>query len=371
MHLFHHWGNFRGKVNTRELIIELNSQNTEASLDVTWFRVHSLGRPPTATSSSFRKLPSVYLSKYASFIYFFIFLVDNMTDVGDIKGQDSWRKESPQISWETSSARTKSTTQATAGLSTMLFKSIIASALFALSLPVHGSQTFSNTGTLSGWDSKNEEHKGTMQQVTNVVYNGSTALKATQVYDSSYTGRYHSEVVRNNVYKRGDTGFYGFAFRLQDDWQFSPAQSYNLAQFIADFSDTGCDDYMPASMVWLVGDKLHTRVKQGTICQQKTTEFTETATVSAGVWHRVEIQASWKTDGTGFYKLWFDGNNILEHDNIDTTIEDDRAFQFRVGLYANGWHDDNGMKGSQGTRQVWYDQIATGTEFADADPAAW
>ncbi|KAJ6160619.1 hypothetical protein N7470_004015 [Penicillium chermesinum] len=243
----------------------------------------------------------------------------------------------------------------------MLFQTAITSALLALSLPVHSTQTFSNTGTTSGWDSTNQEHKGTVQQVTNVVYKGPTALKMTQIYDSSYTGRYHSEVVKNNVYKRGDTGFYGFAFRLQTDWQFSPAQTSSPIS-----PDTGCDDYMPSSMVWLSGNQLYTRVKQGTICAQKTVTFPETAT-----WHRVEIQASWKTDGTGFYKLWFDGTKILEHYNIDTTIEDDREFQFRVGLYANGWHDDKGMKGTQGTRQVWYDQIATGTTFADADPAQW
>ncbi|KAJ6110167.1 hypothetical protein N7486_002402 [Penicillium sp. IBT 16267x] len=253
----------------------------------------------------------------------------------------------------------------------MLNKSIYAISLLALSLCGQATQTFSNTGTTSGWDSTNAEHDGTVQQVTNVVYKGSTALKMTQIYDSSYSGRYHSEVVKNNVYKRGDTGFYGFAFRLQDNWQFSPAQSYNIAQFIADFSDTGCDDYMPSSMVWLVGNQLYSRVKQGTICAQKIQTFPNLATVSAGVWHRVEIQASWKTDGTGFYKVWFDGTKVLENYNIDTTIEDDREFQFRVGLYANGWHDDGAMKGTQGTRQVWYDEIATGTTFADADPSQW
>jgi hypothetical protein len=243
--------------------------------------------------------------------------------------------------------------------------------VLALGLSTQATQIFSNTGTTSGWDSTNKEHKGTVQQVTNVVYKGTTALKMTQVYDSSYTGRYHSEVVKNNVYKRGDTGFYGFAFRLQEDWQFSPAQSYNIAQFIADFSDTGCDDYMPSSMVWLEGNQLYSRVKQGTICAQKIQTFPNLATVTAGVWHRVEIQASWKTDGTGYYKIWFDGTKVLQETDINTTIEDDRAFQFRVGLYANGWHDDKTMKGTQGTRQIWYDQISAGSVFADADPAQW
>ncbi|EAW12958.1 polysaccharide lyase family 20 protein [Aspergillus clavatus NRRL 1] len=232
-------------------------------------------------------------------------------------------------------------------------------------------QIFSNPGTLTGWDQINHEHSGTVKQVTDVVYKGPSALKMTQIYDSSYRGRYHSEVVKKNVYKRGDTGFYGFAFRLPEDWQFSPAQSYNIAQFIADFSDTGCDDFMPSTMVWLVGTQLHSRVKQGTICAQKTKDFPNLATVTAGDWHRIVIQSKWESDGTGFFKLWFDGAKVLDQRNLATTIDDSRAFQFRAGLYANGWHDDKGMKGSQGTRQVWYDQIAAGSTFADADPAQW
>lgn len=253
----------------------------------------------------------------------------------------------------------------------MLVNLSFVTALLSLAFSAQATQIFSNTGTTSGWDSTNQENRGTVQQVTNVVYKGSTALKMTQIYDSSWSGRYHSEVVKNNVYKRGDTGFYGFAFRLQDNWQFSPAQSYNIAQFIADFSDTGCDDYMPSTMVWLVGNQLYTRVKQGTICAQKIQTFPNLATVSPGAWHKIVIQSSWKTDGTGYFKMWFDGTKVLEKFNIDTTIADDRAFQFRVGLYANGWHDDKGMKGTQGTRQIWYDSIAAGSTFADADPDQW
>ncbi|KAJ5882384.1 uncharacterized protein N7529_001056 [Penicillium soppii] len=247
----------------------------------------------------------------------------------------------------------------------------LSAALLAISLTAQATQIFSNTGTTSGWDSTNKEHHGTVQQVTNVVYQGPTALKMTQIYDSSYTGRYHSEVVKNNVYKRGDSGFYGFTFRLQDNWQFSPVQTYNIAQFIADFSNTHCDDFMPSSMVWLEGDQLYSRVKYGSVCAQKTTTFANLGTISAGAWHKVEIQATWKSDGTGVYKLWLDGNKVLDKSGIATTVDDDRPFQFRVGLYANGWHDDKTMKGTQGTRSVWYDEIAAGSTFADADPDQW
>ncbi|KAF7343928.1 Glucuronan lyase A [Mycena venus] len=254
------------------------------------------------------------------------------------------------------------------------FIPILIGVLASLSTTASATQTFANRGTTpEGWDSTLVEHEGTLAQVTNVVYgNNGTAIKATQTYDPAYTGRYHSEVHHFQGYHRGEQGFYGFAFRLQQDWQFSPAQSYNLAQFIADFTDTGCDDFMPSSMVWILGDQLVTRVKTNTVCSQVTTEFKNLTTVSAGTWHKVVIQANWQNDETGFYKLWFDGVKVLEKFNIATTINDTREFEFRVGLYANGWHDDaGGMKGTQPFRQVWYDQIGMGTTFADADPDQW
>ena len=247
---------------------------------------------------------------------------------------------------------------------------VVAASVLAFVVPAEASVIFHNTGTTSGWNSINQEHNGSVTSVTNVVYKGSTAIKCTQVFDSSYTGRYHSEVVKNDVYRLGDTGFYGFAFRLQADWQFQN-QSYNIAQFIADFSDTGCDDFMPSSMVWLIGNQLSTRVKQGTPCNQQTVTFNNLATVSAGVWHKIVIQAKWASDTTGFYKLWFDGAKVLESFNIKTTVADSRFFQMRVGIYANGWHDNGHMVGSQGTRSIWYDQIGAGTTFADADPDQW
>jgi hypothetical protein len=253
----------------------------------------------------------------------------------------------------------------------MFYKILPTIAILASSLVASATQTFSNTGTLAGWNAQTIEDNGSIQEVTNVVYKGPTALKMTQVYDPKWTGRFHSEKAKSAVYKLGDQGFYGFAFRLQDDWQFSPAQSYNLGQFIADFTDTGCDDWMPSSMIWIVGDQLYTRLKYGTICKQQIRTFSNIATVTPGAWHRVTIQASWQSDNTGFYKVWFDGNKVVEVYNVPTMINDARPFDYHVGIYANGWHDDGGMKGSQGTRQIWFDQISAGTTFADADPAAW
>ncbi|KAJ7727508.1 polysaccharide lyase-domain-containing protein [Mycena olivaceomarginata] len=172
---------------------------------------------------------------------------------------------------------------------------ILIGVIAALSATATATQTFANRGTTqAGWDN-----------------------------------RYHSEVRHSQGYHRGEQGFYGFAFRLQQ----------GLA-FIADFTDSHCDDWMPSSMVWIIGDQLATRVKTGSVCHQDDpNEFKNLATVSAGNWHKVVIQASWQNDNTGFYKLWFDGVK--------------------------------GMKGTQPFRQVWYDQIGMGTTFANADPDQW
>ncbi|KAK0615172.1 polysaccharide lyase [Bombardia bombarda] len=237
---------------------------------------------------------------------------------------------------------------------------------------VQATQLFSNHGTTSGWSSQQTEYNGKIEQVSNIVYEGTTALKMTQTYDASYTGRYHSEVHLDGGYSIGDQRFYGFMFRLSQDWQFDGSQSYDISQFIGDFTYTGCDTWMPSTMIWLEGNKLFTRLKTGSVCSQKTTRIDTGATVTAGGWHKIVIQAKWAPDSTGFFKLWFDGTKVVERLNTATTVSDTGAnFQFRVGLYANAWHDQGTMTGSQPFRQIWYDEIAMGTTFADADPDQW
>jgi hypothetical protein len=230
---------------------------------------------------------------------------------------------------------------------------------------------FHNTGTLSGWDGSNLDANCSLTESTSQVYKGTTSIKSQVNYNSGYTGRYHAMKYKNGVYHPGDTGFYGFAFFLQSAWDFQN-QQYQLFQFIADFSNTGCDDFMPSTMVWIYGNQLNTRRKYGSICDQHIQTYSNLATVSAGVWHRVVIQALWKTDSTGYLKLWFDGTKVLENFNIATTISDpsNRYYRMDVGIYANSWHDEGRCLGST-TRYAYFDQIGWGTTFADADPAQW
>ena len=231
---------------------------------------------------------------------------------------------------------------------------------------------FHNTGTLSGWDGSNLDPNCSLTESTSVVYKGSTSIKAIATYNSGYTGRYHAMKTKNNVYHLGDTGFYGFAFYLQSSWDFSGSQQYQLFQFIANFTGSSCGEgWQPSTMVWIAGNQLATRRNYGSsACSRTVQSYTGLATVSAGVWHRIVIQASWKADTTGYLKMWYDGTKVLERFNIATQINDSRYYRMDVGLYANSWHDQGFCTGST-NRQVWIDQVGTGSTFADADPAQW
>jgi hypothetical protein len=236
----------------------------------------------------------------------------------------------------------------------------------------HNTGTTSDGGGFSNWDGSNLDSNCSITQSTSVVYKGSTAIKSQTNYNSGYSGRYHAMKSKNNVYHLGDTGFYGFAFYLQSAWDFSGSQQYQLFQFIANYNGSSCgEDWQPSTMVWIQGNQLCTRRNYGSsACNRSVQSYTNLASVSAGTWHRIVIQAHWTDDTTGYLKLWFDGSKVLEKYSLPTTINDSRGYRMDVGIYANSWHDQGYCTGST-TRMAWFDQIGTGSTFADADPAQW
>ncbi|KAJ6780417.1 hypothetical protein PWT90_02304 [Aphanocladium album] len=251
-------------------------------------------------------------------------------------------------------------------------KSVLVSAL-ALASGTTATRLFYNSGTLQGWDYVRREHKGTVDEVTNVSYKSGTSLKMTQTYDPSYNGRYHSEVDHNDGYSRGDERFYGFMFRVSEKWEFV-SQNLNIAQFIAHRpGSNNCGDLdMPSTMLWIAGHQLHSRLVQGPYiggnCHRNFVDLPNLGEIKPGKWHKVIIQAKWEDNGSGFFKLWFDGNKVVEKNNLVTTVSGDWRFQYRVGGYMNSWKDSGHMEGNQPFRQIWYDEISVGTTFKDVDP---
>jgi hypothetical protein len=122
---------------------------------------------------------------------------------------------------------------------------------------------FHYDGDMTTFNEVHPEHKGTIKYHRGEIYTPPEAntpfsdrsLEFTQVYDPSYTGRYHSEISLYNAYTPGQKGYYGFAFKLPQDWQFTP-DTMTLMQFIGDFN--GWEEkgllgkgWSPSTKVWI------------------------------------------------------------------------------------------------------------------------
>lgn len=254
-----------------------------------------------------------------------------------------------------------------------LMTSRIALVAAALGLPsaVHATVIFQNTGNTSGWSSIWQENgKCSITQVSTPVYKGSTALRARCTYSSSYSGRYHGEVRKSGMCQRGQDRYYSFAFYIPSSWQ-NVSQGFNIQQFIGNAS--GCSGGQPTTMTSLRNyDDLVTRIVTGpSACQRTTTNFTVVTAVSKGVWHRVTFRGKWRSDYTGVFTFWYDGSQKLNKTNTKTHPADDYSLNLAVGNYANAWHDQDKMEGTQSTRDIFVDHIRVATSYAEADPASW
>ena len=101
-----------------------------------------------------------------------------------------------------------------------------------------------SAGDKQDFDETHAEHKGSITYHHLDVFNeegmvGPPSLKAlefTQRYDPAYKGRYHSEITLKKAYKTGDKGYYGFAFKIPENWEWTD-DIMTIMQFIADFGD--------------------------------------------------------------------------------------------------------------------------------------
>ena len=238
----------------------------------------------------------------------------------------------------------------------------------------HATVYFENTGNTSGWSTIYQEHNGSVTQVSSPVYKGSTALRCRQIYDSSYTGRYHSEVRKSGMAQNGmEQRYYGYTFYLPSNWQFVN-QNFAIGQYITNYydSDGGCRTAgVPITMHHLFGTTLRTRLKSGDTCNEKVTSYDVTTSVSAGVWHRLLVRALWRSGTTGTYKVWYDGAVKIDLANVATILNDTKQYTWVMGNYANGWRDDGRMVGTQSTRDIYIDHIRAASVYQEANPSDW
>jgi hypothetical protein len=117
--------------------------------------------------------------------------------------------------------------------------------------------------------------------------------------------------------------------------------------------------------------QIGTRVTYGDPCNRQHTHFPDLGAVSAGTWHRVVIRGKWESNTTGIFQFWYDGVKKVDKTGIATFPNTTLSLTGVYGLYANGWHDQDTMVGTQGTRDVYYDSVRVASTYDEADPAQW
>jgi hypothetical protein len=227
---------------------------------------------------------------------------------------------------------------------------------------------FQNTGTTSGWDYLSTQNKGTLTQVTSPVYKGTTAVRARQIYVSGSSERFHSELGKRNVGKRGDDRYYGWAARVPSNWQFT-SQWYILSQLGISYSGLSCSGE-PLSKSYLSGSTLKLEITTGTPCSSKSSSVTVATGFTAGVWHRLVYRYKLGSDSTGQLQYWVDGTKKLERLNTANITSTSNQVRWSIGLYCSQWFG-RALEGSQGTRDVFVDQARVASSYNEADPSKW
>ena len=152
-----------------------------------------------------------------------------------------------------------------------------------------------------------------------------------QVYDHNYHGRYHSEVGLSNAYKPGETVYYGFAFKIPNEWQFTD-DTMTILQFIADFNgweENGLKgkSWSPSTKIWIKGNQLFARIRQGSVLEEDN-EWFNIADVSKDTWHSVVFGVKWSETTDGWFKLWYDKKLAINRRDVPTTMKTDNRFNF-------------------------------------------
>ena len=237
---------------------------------------------------------------------------------------------------------------------------------------LEASVIFENTGASTGWTQLYVENQGSVSTVTSPAYAGTTSMRCRQIYEAGYTGRYHAEGRQDGAagQQRGDDEYYGFAWYVPSNWQFV-SQKYNVQQFIANFTELGCSGGQPTTQIKLRDTALEVRIAWADPCARQLAYYTMAPSVTPGVWHRVVMRGKWRSDNTGVFQAWYDGSQTVNVSNVPTIPPTDKNYTFVAGLYADGWHDDGLMEGTQGTRDMLFDNVRVATTYAEAEPASW
>lgn len=121
----------------------------------------------------------------------------------------------------------------------------------------------------------------------------------------------------------GTTAWYGWSFYVPTDWPNIDPTKTVIGQF----------HQHRAHPIWMFQNKNGGLVldDQSGGNSKRLVPLIDAADFK-GIWHKIEVQAKWETDDTGFLRVWVDGD--LKFDHKGQTMTADTVY-FRFGVYRS------------------------------------
>jgi hypothetical protein len=227
--------------------------------------------------------------------------------------------------------------------------------LLALSWPTVGRAEvlFQNTGNKTGWQSIFTQKAGTIEEVTSPVYKGTTAVKATQTYQTSDGLNYHSEIIHRMAELVGQDLYYGQAVYLPPDWVFH-SQNVTFQQWAPENPEA------PWILMYVQNDK----IRLGGRGQGGDTDVGP-ITGLRGTWMRIVTRIHMANPG--IFEVWI--NDKKYYSRTGNLRSMGPSLRWSSGIYCTRW--DTETPTGPHVLSIFHDSLRVATTFDEANPANW
>jgi len=232
-------------------------------------------------------------------------------------------------------------------------KLLVALLLVATASFSYGTVFFQNDGNKEGWPNfpQTPQAKGTINDVTSPSFQGNNAINFTQTWIPNYTGRYHSEVVFQNIQKTGDDRFYGLSVLFPQPWNTADSKI--------------CIQQWAGDGPWIL---MELRGTELVFVRHALGVTNITGPMPLGQWNRIVTHL--RATKNGILEVWVNGVKKFSLAGDFTVPSASGQARWSAGEYVTGW---TGVmtKPNPSFRQLFEDHYRVTSTEMEAEPANW
>jgi len=213
---------------------------------------------------------------------------------------------------------------------------------------------FQNDGNKEGWPNypQKPEAIGTIDDITNPVFQGTTAIKFTQTWLTNYTGRYHSEVDFQNTQAVGDDRYYRTTVYFPTNWIYT-----NSNVSIQQWAGGG---------PWLIMEIRNNNL----VMLPHITGIQTLQNAPLGQWLRIVTHLN-TSSVNGKFEVWVNGIQRLSlTGNFSPTNAGSTEVRWSAGAYVTGWYGVL-TPPTPSYIELYEDNYRITSTFAEADAPYW